>query len=242
MDYSKKKELNPSVSPLLVDVHSHFLPGIDDGVQTFDEALDILKEFIALGYKKVITTPHIYWDYYPNTPEIILKKLHELREKIEVAGLDIKIGAAAEYFLDDHLLNLVETRGKLLTFGDNYLLFETSFINQPAYLVDAIFKLFALGLTPVMAHPERYLYMHNNMQLAEELVERGVLLQVNINSLTGHYSKEVKKCAEQLIDRNLVSFLGSDCHNMRHVGVIKKSAQTKYFKRLANQPILNNTL
>ncbi len=240
--FKKKVEENPSVAPILVDVHSHFLPGIDDGVQSFEEALDILRAFSAMGYKKVITTPHIYWDYYPNTPEIILKKLHVLREKIAETDIDIKISAAAEYFLDDHLISLVENKGKLLTFGENYLLFETSFINQPAYLVDTLFKIFALGLTPVMAHPERYLYMHNNIQLAEDLVDRGVLLQVNINSLTGHYSKEVKKCAEKLIDKNLVSFLGSDCHNMRHVGVLKRSAQTKYFKKLANQPILNNTL
>ncbi|MDN5203874.1 capsular biosynthesis protein [Fulvivirgaceae bacterium BMA10] len=238
--FKKKKDI--SVSPLTVDVHSHLLPGLDDGVQSMDESIAILSEMSEIGYEKVITTPHVIADHYPNTPETIYKSLRELREKIKEVGLNIQVQAAAEYYLDDHLLEKLENNDALLTFGDNYLLFETSFINQPSFLVEAVFKISALGLKPVLAHPERYLYLQQNESLLSELLDRGVHLQINLNSLTGYYSKPARKFAEKLIERGQVSFIGSDCHNSKHMESLKRATQMRYFEKATNQGLLNNML
>ncbi len=237
-----KKKVKPSARSLKVDIHSHLLPGIDDGVNNWGEALFILKEFIALGYEKVITTPHILADYYPNTPEIILGKLAELKRIVAEEQLPIQVEAAAEYYLDESFIKNLEEEEELLTFGDNYLLFETSFINKPNFLIDAVFKISSHGYKPVMAHPERYTYLLEDPGLIDELLQRNVYLQLNLNSITGYYSKRSKKFAEKLIDKNCVSFVGSDCHNERHLSVIKDAVTMKYFQKVTGQNLLNNFL
>jgi protein-tyrosine phosphatase len=240
--FKKKKKQRESVSPLELDIHSHLLPGIDDGSQNMNETLDLLYQFEALGYKKVITTPHIMQDYYANTPAIIRGKLAEVREAAAENGLRIKIDAAAEYYLDEFFYSLLDKPEELLTFGPNYILFETGFINQPTILFDAIFKMKSQGLQPIFAHPERYTYVQGNYALAAEVVERGALLQINMNSLTGYYSPVIKKTAEKLIDDGMVSFIGTDLHNQRHMEVLKSAISKKYFDKLLDKGILNNSL
>ncbi len=237
-----KKSKRKQVLPLFVDIHSHLLPGIDDGAQTITESLDLLYHFEALGYKKVITTPHIVQDFYPNTPSVILQKLKEVQEAATENNLKIRIEAAAEYYLDEYFYALLDQPDQLLTFGKNYILFETGFINQPAILFEAIFKMKAQGLQPILAHPERYAYLQGNYSLAPEIAERGALFQINMNSLTGYYSPAAKKTAEKLIDEGLVSFAGTDMHNMRHMENLRDAINTKYFDKLLDQGILNNTL
>ena len=119
---SKEKVILPKV-----DLHSHLLPGIDDGVQTLEESIDLISNFSKLGYEKLITTPHIMSDFYANTPEIINAKLKEVRQAVSQAGLSIQIEAAAEYYFDENFIDLVESKKGLLTFGDNYVLFEIGF-------------------------------------------------------------------------------------------------------------------
>lgn len=238
----KKKKKVPSVFPFKVDVHSHLLPGIDDGVKSWEESLMILTEFCELGYEKVITTPHIFQDHYPNSPETILPKLRELKDLVKKEGLPLEVEAAAEYYLDETFLSKLNSEEHLLTFGDNYLLFETPFINKPSFLIDAIFQISAKGYKPVLAHPERYNYMYDDKHIIDELLSRNVLMQININSLAGYYSKQSKKFAEKLIDAGAVSFIGSDCHNLRHLGVIKEAVGTNYFAKLESLTLLNNTL
>ena len=242
IDIFFKKRKFPTIYPLEVDIHSHLLPGIDDGVKTTEEAIEILRVFKALGYKKIITTPHIMAEFYPNTPEIIQQKLEELKRAVHEADLDIKVEAAAEYYLDETFLKLLDDPEKLLTFGKKYLLFETSFINEPVFLKEAIFKINAVGLQPVLAHPERYIYIQANPSLIEELAERNVLFQCNINAIDGYYSGGAKKIAKVMIKQGLVSFLGSDCHNIRHATLIEQTAGKKYFHRAVEADLKNNTL
>ncbi len=224
------------------DVHSHFIPGIDDGAQTMDDSLQLIGEMAAMGYKKVITTPHIMSDSYRNTPEIILGGLEKVRAALKQAGTTIEIGAAAEYYVDfDFERKLKEE--KLLTFGKNYVLFEISFMNPPENLTSVIFQLQTNGYKPVLAHPERYNFWHKEFNKYEEFIERGVLLQMNINSLTGHYSPATKKVAEQMIEKGMISFIGSDCHHMGHVELIKKVRAEKYLRKLIESgKLLNTTL
>ncbi|MFN9798672.1 MAG: tyrosine-protein phosphatase, partial [Bacteroidota bacterium] len=135
-----------------IDMHSHFIPGIDDGAQNMDETMFLLRAMKDLGYRKVITTPHIYTDLYPNTAERILSGLVKVREQIAADGLEIEIEAAAEYFLDEHFEALIEKK-ELLTFGNNYVLFELGFMQEPPTLPRAIFNMHLQGYKPVLAHP-----------------------------------------------------------------------------------------
>ncbi|MBL3656237.1 tyrosine-protein phosphatase [Fulvivirga sediminis] len=238
----KKKNTSPKKF-LKTDLHSHLLPQLDDGVESFSEALEIIKGLKSLGYNKIITTPHVMYDFYDNTPETILDQLKSLQKEIQENEIDIDLQASAEYYLDENLVEMVSKKPeKLLTFGDNYFLFETSFMNEPFYLQEFIFEAKSKGLNPIMAHPERYAYIHSDFSKIEDLINRGVLMQVNINSFSGYYSKEVKKTAEKLVDKGLVHFIGSDCHNLKHFAVMQKSVTEKYYKKALDLPLLNERL
>lgn len=223
---------------LQTDIHSHLLPGIDDGSQSLEQSLHLIRSFQEAGFNKLITTPHIISDTYRNTPEIISSKLSALRVFLTKQNCDIKIEAAAEYYLDPWLLHEVESKNKLLTFGDNYFLFEMNYLTEPYQLNDFLFKVTMQGYKPVLAHPERYQFM--TVDKAEELHNRGVLLQINLLSLIGVYSKPVQSIAEQLISNRLVDFLGSDCHNIRHASLLKTAFKNKYIQKAMALPLLNN--
>jgi len=239
----KKKDKAPNVFDLIqVDIHSHLLPGLDDGVQTFSESVEIIREFIGLGYRKIITTPHINSSHYPNEPADILHKLDQLKKVLSHEKLNIEINAAAEYYMDENFLEKLENNEKLLTFGDNYILVETSFFNEPVFLKEIIFKLNANGYKPILAHPERYSYLQTNEYLLRELAQMNIYLQMNLNSLVGLYSKGVQNLAEYLIDHKLIQFVGTDCHNPSHVEELKKLHRSKYFKKLAKFNLRNSLL
>ena len=208
-----------------------------------DDSVELIREFHKLGYKKIITTPHILTDGYKNTPEIILSGLEKVRVALKHEQIRIQMEAAAEYYLDFDFERKLEQE-KLLTFGANYLLFEVSYVNPPDNLDSIIFKMFTAGLKPILAHPERYNFWHNNFKKYEQLQEKGVLLQLNINSLAGYYGQATKKITEQMIEKNMISFLGSDCHHLRHVDVMKsESVYEKALQKLIESgKLLNNTL
>jgi tyrosine-protein phosphatase YwqE len=227
---------------LHTDIHSHLLPGIDDGVETYDEAIGIIRRFQQLGYRKLITTPHVMQDFYENDSAIILDKLKVLKQKTREAGIEVELEAAAEYYLDESLIKKLESPEQLLTFGKKYLLFETSFINKPMYLDDFLFLAQSKGFIPVMAHPERYAFIHNEPDLLEALLQRGMLLQINMNSLSGYYSREVQKMAKRLIDKQQIHFLGSDCHSGKHLDAMMESMRTKHYVKACSLPLLNNSL
>lgn len=243
--FGKRREpvLEPAdLSVLGVDVHSHLIPGIDDGAKTMEDTLTLLSEFQALGYKKVVTTPHIMSDFYKNTPEIILGGLEKVRAAKKERGLTIEIDAAAEYNLDADFEPLIDA-GNVLTFGDNYVLFELPFIAEPPVLNAIIWKLQSKGYKPILAHVERYPYWHQDWEKIAGLHDRGVLIQLNINSLTGHYGPEVKRIGEKLVDLNMVDLLGSDCHNMNHMGLTQRARTKSHLhKVLSSEKLINRKL
>lgn len=240
---STKSSTPVDLSVLKCDVHSHFIPGIDDGAQTMEDSVALIREFYNLGYKKVITTPHILADAYRNTPEIIAGGLEKVRVALKTEGIPIQIEAAAEYYIDFDFSRKLEQE-KLLTFGDNYLLFEVSYVNAPDNLEQVIFKLQTNGYKPVLAHPERYLFWSHNFEKYVQLKEKGLLFQLNINSLTGCYSAETKKIALQLIEKDMIDFVGSDCHHAGHINLIKTQAiyENGLHKLIESGKLLNNTL
>lgn len=228
------------LAKLKTDVHSHFIPGIDDGADTIETSLELLRGMKAFGYRKVITTPHVMSDYYKNTSDIIRKGCEALREAAQKADLDLEIDCAAEYYTDMDFLGLIKKKD-ILTFGDNYVLFELPFISEPPNLSEVIFELQMAGYRPVLAHPERYAFWHMDFEKYQGMVDKDVLLQVNINSLTGHYSPQVKKIAQKLIEEHMVGLAGSDCHHMGHINLMKHAIRLESFHSLSKSEQLLNT-
>lgn len=228
--------------PLLVDIHSHLLPGLDDGVKSIQETIYILKILKKLGYKKVITTPHVMQDHYPNSRLDIISKLEYVKNLIKKNGIDIKLEAAAEYYLDENFISRLTHQKKFLTFGNSFLLFETSFFNKPAFLEEAVFNMNAQGYQPVLAHPERYGYLQQDDKLLEKLKSMNLMFQLNILSLTGFYSMEVKKFALKLLKANLINFVGTDCHNALQANELLNKMNSKYVKLISSRNILNRNL
>jgi tyrosine-protein phosphatase YwqE len=224
------------------DIHSHLLPGIDDGVTSWEESLEILSTFQQLGYRRAITTPHIIQDSYRNSAETILPLLEELKGRMREAGLTIEVHAAAEYYLDETLLAKVVNDEPLLTFGDSYLLFETNFISEPLHLKEFLFRATINGYKPVLAHPERYSFFVDNPALLEDLHNRGVLFQINLPSIIGYYSRPSQQLAERLIDRGWVHFLGSDIHRANQLDVTAEALSSRYGQKALTLPLLNSRI
>lgn len=236
--FPSKKLLYNDFSSVKTDIHSHLIPGIDDGVKTVDEAILLITEFVNLGFKKIITTPHIMSECYPNTYQNIFEGYVKVKEAIIKQKIDVEFAFAAEYYIDPEFEKKIGNE-KFLTFGNNYLLIETSYVNQPENLKEIIFRLLAEKYKPVIAHSERYMYMFDSFNKFKELKETGVLLQLNINSITGVYSPVVKALAQKLIDSNMVDFVGSDVHNKRHMDVMKMCIKEKYCQKLLSTELLN---
>lgn len=235
----QKKEEKKRAPRLKVDLHSHLIPEIDDGSQSMEESLSLLKGLEELGYEKVITTPHIMIDVYRNTPQIITKGLRSLRNAAREEGLTIKIEAAAEYYLDDGFLDLLQ-KGEMLTLKGNYLLFETSYIAKPIQLEEMIFAISAAGYKPLMAHPERYRYIRDPKKEFTRFKDLGVLFQVNLNSFGGHYGKGAKMHADFLSKQGLIDFLGSDVHHIKQVETLSEVFLSDTYREIYRHNTIRN--
>lgn len=238
-----RKDESPQIdySVIGTDMHSHLIPGIDDGAKTIEDSIALIKELNAMGFKKVCTTPHIMSDYFRNTPEIINNGLEKVREAVKAQGIPMEINAAAEYYIDDGFVKKLES-DKLLTIGDNYLLFEISYINCPDNIDEIIFRMQVLGYKPIMAHPERYPFWYNNFDQYRAFRDQGVLLQLNLNSLSGYYGYDAKKIGDKLVENNLVDLVGTDCHHMKHVEGLKRGLKDKTLLKLLQTNLLNKHL
>ena len=219
--FRKRQSAMGDLMALGVDMHAHWLPGIDDGAQTMQDSLMLIRQLVDLGYSKLIATPHVMADLYPNTKEEILVKLKEVRLAAEQAGIPVALATAAEYLIDEGFEQLVAT-DQLLTLPNRHLLVEFSFVSPPPTRDAVIFNLQTKGFVPVLAHPERYRYYHNTMQEYHILAARGVKLQVNLLSITGYYGESVKKVALSLIEEGLVDILGTDAHHYQHIEELQR--------------------
>lgn len=224
------------------DIHSHLIPGIDDGSSSIEDSLTMIKGLHELGFRKVVTTPHIMSDYFRNTPEIILEGLENVREAVKREGISMELHAAAEYYVDEAFVQMVNRHDKLLTISGKYVLIEVSYINPPDNLYNVVFELALQGYVPLLAHPERYPFWYGKYDVYERLRDMGTLFQLNTNSLVGYYGPAAKHCAESLIDRQMIDFIGSDMHGVRHLEALRHVANEKYFWKLADQGIRNSTL
>ncbi|MEM1327412.1 MAG: CpsB/CapC family capsule biosynthesis tyrosine phosphatase [Bacteroidota bacterium] len=235
----KRKSRVADLSSLGVDMHAHWLPGIDDGAQNLEESVELILGLKKLGYRKLIATPHIYSEYYPNTKATIQDAYDRLRKHLEEKGIEIELEAAAEYFMDEQFEELLQNN-QLLTFGDNYVLVEMSFYSEIPKLQQYIFQLCAKGYRPILAHPERYIYYAREFEKYQQFKERGCLLQVNLLSLTGHYGKPVQQLAQRMLKDNLVDFLGTDMHKVSHLDKLKEAFGHPKLQKWVEQKIYLN--
>ena len=208
-------------SALNADMHSHLLPGIDDGAEDVQQSLELIKGMRSLGYKKLITTPHVMWDMYKNTHEVIKEKFAEVKKAVETAGIDVEIHAAAEYFLDEHVEELMRNKEPLLTIKDNMVLTEFSMAFPSMNIKEILFDMEMQGYQPIVAHPERYVYLEKNKDFYRELKDVGCLFQLNILSLGGHYGRSVTELAHYLLKNNYYSLLGTDLHHSGHLEALR---------------------
>lgn len=230
--FGASKKTTPDLSFLAADMHSHLLPGLDDGLQEIEQSIAFIKELQQLGYKKLICTPHILSDVYPNSPETILPKLELVRDALEKNNIDIQVEAAAEYMVDLDFENYFNAGKPLLTFGKNLILIEMSYVAASNNIENVIFNLRLKGLQPILAHPERYNYYLGNIDQFQRFIDLGCYLQINILSLLGYYGEGSKITAQNLLKKNMVTLVGTDMHHENHLNSLKTLASKKSFYKL----------
>ncbi|WP_338408272.1 CpsB/CapC family capsule biosynthesis tyrosine phosphatase [uncultured Flavobacterium sp.] len=209
-----------------VDIHSHLLPGIDDGARHFEDSLRLTRSLQSFGIAQFITTPHIIHHVWDNTGATIKLKEAATVLELEKHQITIPFRAAAEYMMDDHFVELFK-KGDVLTLKANYVLVEMSYINPPIHLYEILFDLQVAGYIPVLAHPERYLFYHNNFEEYLKLKRAGCLFQLNLAAVVGYYGEEITKVAEKLLQKGMYNFVGSDVHHDNHVAAFEKKVRLK---------------
>ena len=236
MIFFKKKEI-----PLInffpkgfVDIHSHLLPGIDDGAKDLDRSIELILKMHSYGIKKIITTPHVLGDVYQNSSSTIKEKLKEVKDELIKRDIkDISIEAAAEYMMDEQFSELLEN-DDILTLKDNFVLVEMSYFSAPLNVYDILFQIQLKGYKPILAHPERYNFYHNDLNHYHKLKKAGCLFQLNLLSLTEQYGKGVQKISQKLLKENLYDFVGTDTHHHNHLALLKKIGTKKNLEKISH--------
>lgn len=224
--FKSKPTLKELIPERFVDIHSHVLPGIDDGAKNIQESLTLISEMKKMGFTKIITTPHIHPGLYDNNYDTIEESFRLIKNKTT------NLNFGAEYMFDRSLIETAQ-KGKLICLKDNYFLIEMGFISEPINLFDLIFEIIMSGYIPIIAHPERYLYLKGSgLKKAEKLKKMGCLFQINLLSAVNHYGKEVTKFCDKLLESDYIDFVGSDIHNKIHLDKFKEKIRLKNLAKL----------
>ena len=240
---TKSNQQKTDFNLLKVDMHSHLIPGIDDGSSDLEASLHYIRGMATLGYTKLITTPHIMWDMYRNERDDILKRLEVLQLAVKNEGIAIELHAAAEYFLDEHVELLLKNNDPLLTISGNMVLVEFSMALISMNPKDILFDMQMKGYQPVIAHPERYIYLEKNKEFYDELKDIGCMFQLNLLAVGGFYGKAAKELANYLIKKEYYDLVGTDLHHDRHLEALENPALAEPLAKLmATGKIRNNQL
>ena len=214
------------------DIHNHLLPGVDDGFRHRQDSLSAIRKMAEAGCRELVFTPHMNPDVYPDMNEDTLRQVYDEFRPLIPAELDVTTSLAAEYMV----VNGFEERAaseadRLLTYPDGSILIEMSYYFASQNLRQTIFELNMAGLKPILAHPERYLYMAQTLSEFDRIVEMGCRLQMNFMSLTGTYGPDSLKILEYLLKRGLYSFVATDLHSLSQLDKIL-SYRPSFFQRL----------
>ena len=234
--FKSKPTLKELIPDGFVDIHSHILPGIDDGAKNIEESLELISKMKEMGFSKIIGTPHTYAGLYENNNESIKKSFEKLNDEIQT---NTNIGFASEYMLDNTIIEKAQNK-KLLCLKDNYVLVEMSFISPPANLYELLFELKVNGYIPILAHPERYNFYHNNFDEYFKLKKVGCKFQLNLLSTTGYYGNQIARTSNKLLKRNLIDFSGSDIHRINHTNQFTKKVVIENFGLIKTVNTRNN--
>ena len=196
----------------MIDMHTHILPNIDDGSESMEETIKMLKEAKKAGFTDIITTSHYIENSYDITKRERKNIINEIKSKLDIENINIKLYNGAEAYISNNIYELIPTLN-----NSKYLLMELPMNNKVLYLDNVIYSLESKGITPIIAHPERYSYVQNDIKFVEELVERGVLFQSNYGSIIGKYGNDASKCAKKLLKKKLIHFLGTDTHKSNSI-------------------------
>ncbi|AWI24435.1 tyrosine-protein phosphatase [Flavobacterium pallidum] len=199
-----------------VDIHSHILFGIDDGAATFEDSKFLVESMMEFGTTAFITTPHTIFSVWDNSREDILSKEDDTKKLLTQNGIIVPFRTASEYLMDNNFVKQFQSE-PLLTLKDNYVLVEMSYINAPIQLYNILFDLQVAGYTPLLAHPERYLFYHGNFDEYRKLKKAGCEFQINLLSVTGYYGEAVFQTAKRLLEAGMIDFAGSDAHHKNHI-------------------------
>lgn len=223
----------------MVDMHSHIIPGIDDGSKSVEETFNMINEAKKVGFTDIILTSHFLTHYYePGTEEIILWK-NKLQEILDSKSMEITLHTGMEIYISSQLKELIEEK-KLLTLGNSrYMLIELPLNSTINYLEHTLYIMNALNIKPIIAHPERYSYVQENPDLVYEYVENGALLQCNYGSILELYGKHAKQTIKTLLKRHQVHFLGTDCHRQNSIYTIIPKAVQKIIKIIGEDEFYN---
>lgn len=242
----KKKQKTGEDAPRLcynTDLHSHILPGLDDGAQTVEESLELINAMKRWGIKHIITTPHTTESTFENDENTIRSAYEYLLDVMEQQQVtDINLSFSSEYRID---ATFFKQRGEnmLLSLNEDYLLVENSFIQPYIKLTELLFNLQMEGYIPILAHPERYLYYKYNTAEYRKIHDGGTLFQVNLLSFSGYYGQAAKDQANWLLKQGYVDLMSTDLHSIKQVQAIDKFLCTKEYKRLEGKlNLLNNKL
>lgn len=235
--FKSKPILKDLIPDNYIDIHSHLLPGIDDGAKNLDDSLRLIKALEGFGAKQFVTTPHIIQYFYDNDFQSIKSTEEVFHKNLEQNNISIPVRAAAEYMMDESFVKLFQS-GELLTLKDNYVLVEMSYLNPPIQLYSIIFELQVAGYIPILAHPERYTFYHNNLDEYKKLINAGCLFQLNLLSVVGYYGAAIARIADYLLKNGMYNFVGSDVHHDNHIAAFEKKIIIKDTKPLIE--IINN--
>lgn len=216
------------------DIHSHLIPAVDDGVQDVDTSLTFIEQLHEMGIEKIVTTPHIIMDRYPNSVNTLTGPYLKVQASLREKGIDLPFSFAAEYYMDEQFEELIPT-SPLLTLDGKLVLVEMSFMQAPPQLHQWLFNLIAQGYQPVLAHPERYSHYHNNYTQYTQLKDWGCLMQMNLLSVTGYYGRHIQKVAEKLMADRLIDLIGTDLHHHRHMATMQGIAKDKKLVKTLEQ-------
>lgn len=215
-----------------VDIHNHILPGIDDGAKSVEGSLELIKGFSEFGVTDFICTPHIMENYYPNTPETINNSMALLQNALKMNDLKhVHIQAAAEHMIDAGFAEKLEKKN-IMPLADNYLLIEMSFLQPPLNLYDSVDYILKKQYFPILAHPERYSFLHKKFESYKAYKDRGMLMQLNLLSLSKYYGEDVQKAGYKLLEGGLIDFLATDVHNENQLIAIKSIIIPKKMEKI----------
>lgn len=238
--FNKKKYLVDLLEGF-IDIHNHILPGIDDGAQTVADSINLIKGFSEFGVYDFVATPHIIHNYHDNTPKTIHDALQLLNTQLARKGLrHVTVEAAAEHMIDDNFETILAEK-EVMPFCKDHLLIEMSYLQRPINFDESVIAITKNHFFPVLAHPERYNFLHGRMRKYGEFKQQGILFQLNMLSLGAFYSKDVQRVSLKLLDEGLIDFIGSDVHNINQLNALKNISLNKKTLKLIT-PIIEQTI